>query len=119
MLNSFNSINSVNPFTQSTSAPRYVIITPARNEGQYLQKTIDSVVSQTLRPEKWIIVNDGSTDQTSLLIDYAATRHSWIQAVHRADRGFRKSGGGVIEAFYDGYSLLDQAKGTPSLPLEE
>src|SRR5438874_8428803 len=90
--------------------PIYFIITPVRNEGQYLQKTIDSVVAQTLRPQKWIIVNDGSTDQTSLLIDAAATQHSWIQAVHRADRGFRKSGGGVIEAFYDGYRLVQSAE---------
>jgi len=51
---------------------RYVIITPARNEGQYLQKTIDSVAAQTVRPQKWIIVNDGSTDQTPLLIGAAA-----------------------------------------------
>ena len=76
-----------------------------RNEGLHLQKTIDSVVAQTLLPLKWIIVNDGSTDNTGQLIDEAAKRHPWIQAVHRPDRGFRKSGGGVIEAFYDGFDL--------------
>jgi poly-beta-1,6-N-acetyl-D-glucosamine synthase len=61
-----------------------------------------------VRPSRWIIVNDGSTDQTPLLIDAAAKAHSWITAVHRSDRGFRKSGGGVIEAFYDGYALLTE-----------
>ena len=40
------------------------------------------------------------------LIDEAARQYSWIQAVHRADRGYRKQGGGVIEAFYDGHSLV-------------
>ena len=77
-----------------------------RNEGQYLQKTVDSVVSQTLKPRRWIIVNDGSTDNTKQIIDEAAKQHSWIQAVHRPDRGFRKQGGGVIEAFYNGYHLV-------------
>jgi len=86
----------------------YAIITPVRNEGQYLQKTIGSVVAQTVRPLKWIIVNEGSTDNTKQLIDEAAKQHSWIRAVHRPDRGFRNPGGGVIEAFYDGYRLLDE-----------
>ena len=76
-----------------------------RNEGQYLQKTIDSFVSQTVQPQSWIIVNDGSNDNTSEIIDAAARQHSWIHALHRPDRGFRKQGGGVIEAFYDGYNL--------------
>jgi glycosyltransferase involved in cell wall biosynthesis len=98
----FSTINS-HPSTGS-----YVIITPVRNEGQYLQKTVDSVVSQTLKPQKWIIVNDGSTDNTRQLIDEAAKQHSWIQAVHRPDRGFRNPGSGVIEAFNDGYRLLGE-----------
>ena len=53
-----SSINS------QSSTGGYVVITPVRNEGLYLQKTIDSVVSQTLLPRKWIVVNDGSTDNT-------------------------------------------------------
>jgi glycosyltransferase involved in cell wall biosynthesis len=85
---------------------RYVIITPARNEGQYLENTIRSVVAQTVKPRKWIIVNDGSTDNTAALIDAAGKEHSWIQPLHRRDRGFRNAGGGVIEAFYDAYRLV-------------
>jgi glycosyltransferase involved in cell wall biosynthesis len=77
-----------------------------RNEGQHLQQTIDSVVAQTVRPSKWVLVNDGSHDTTGLLIDRAARQHPWITAVHRADRGFRQAGGGVIEAFYDGLTAL-------------
>ena len=83
----------------------YIIITPVRNEEKYLQGTIESVASQTLRPALWVIVNDGSTDNTRNIIDRAAAAYPWIKAVHRADRGFRKPGGGVIEAFYDGYAL--------------
>lgn len=54
----------------------------------------------------WVIVDDGSTDDTAKLIDAAAREHSWIKAVHRPDRGFRKPAGGVIEAFYDGFKLV-------------
>ena len=53
-----------------------------------------------------MIVNDGSTDNTREIIDDAAKRYCWIEGVHRPDRGFRKAGGGVIEAFYDGYRVL-------------
>ncbi|HLH52161.1 MAG TPA: glycosyltransferase [Verrucomicrobiae bacterium] len=82
----------------------YLIITPARNEGDHLEATIASVAAQEILPRKWIIVNDGSTDNTAQLIDAAAKRFPWIRGVHRPDRGFRKAGGGVIEAFYDGYA---------------
>lgn len=84
----------------------YIVITPVRNEEQHLQGTIESMAAQTLLPDKWILVNDGSTDQTAALIEAAARKHPWIQPVHRGDRGFRQAGGGVIEAFYDGYSRV-------------
>ena len=44
--------------------PRYVLVTPARNEAAYIKKTIQSVISQTILPIKWVIVSDGSTDGT-------------------------------------------------------
>jgi poly-beta-1,6-N-acetyl-D-glucosamine synthase len=84
----------------------YVIITPARNEGEHIQRTIDSVAAQTLRPAKWVIVDDGSSDETGELIEAAARQHPWIQVLHRADRGARKQGGGVVETFYDGFELV-------------
>ena len=86
---------------------RYVVITPARNESDNLGHTIRSMVSQTWLPVRWIIVNDGSTDDTDKLIDAAARKYPWIHAVHRADRGFRKQGGGVIDTFYDGLDRIE------------
>ncbi|MGA2863544.1 MAG: glycosyltransferase family A protein [Verrucomicrobiota bacterium] len=85
----------------------YVIITPVRNEGQHLPQTIDSVLRQTLQPRQWILVNDGSTDNTGQIIESTARERPWIKVVHRVDRGFRKQGGGVVEAFYDGYKLVN------------
>lgn len=85
---------------------RYVIITPARNEEAFLPQTIESVIAQTAPPAQWVIVNDGSTDGTRAILEEYARRHTWIHLVHRPDRGYRRNGGGVMEAFFDGYRAL-------------
>jgi biofilm PGA synthesis N-glycosyltransferase PgaC len=86
--------------------PIYVIITPVRNEESYLPKTLESGIFQTLRPTEWIVVNDGSSDRTGLIIEEYAYKYPWIRGVDRQDRGFRKTGGGIIEAFYAGFNVL-------------
>jgi len=91
---------------KSTVHPAYVIITPARDEEPYIRFVLDSVGSQTVLPVEWIIVNDGSRDRTGEIVDQAASERPWIHVIHRHDRGFRKPGGGVMEAFYDGYHAL-------------
>ena len=85
------------------SQSRYAVVTPVRNEADHLSLTIRSMAWQTFKPWRWVLVNDGSADETGQLIDAAAKEHPWIQAVHRPDRGFRQAGGGVVESFYDGY----------------
>jgi len=85
---------------------RYVVITPVRDEQEFLPRTIESMVHQTVLPKEWIIVNDGSKDSTGAIIEEACRQYSWIKAVHRTDRGFRKWGAGIIEAFYDGFHSL-------------
>lgn len=84
----------------------YVVITPVRNERANVPRTIASFEAQTLLPARWVIVDDGSTDGTSELVDAAAARHPWITAVHRADRGFRQPGTGVVEAFNEGLARV-------------
>src|ERR1019366_5407615 len=86
---------------------KYVLITPVRDEEAYLRFTIDCMVAQTIRPVEWIIVNDGSTDATGKIIDEYARQYPWIQGVHRENRGFRKAGGGVVDAFNGGYRALE------------
>lgn len=88
---------------------RYVIITPVRDEEQYLAETIRSVVRQSIQPAEWIIVDDGSHDGTGRIIDESARQYPWIKALHRPDRGQRLPGTGVMEAFYHGYRSLDSA----------
>jgi biofilm PGA synthesis N-glycosyltransferase PgaC len=84
------------------SSIKYLIITPVRDEEAYIEKTLQSVLAQTLQPAEWVIVNDGSTDRTGAIIDAYAANHRWILTVDREDRGFRKAAGGVVEAFYEG-----------------
>ncbi len=85
---------------------RYVVITPVRDEEAYLRFTLDSMLAQTIRPVEWVIVNDGSGDATGEIVDEYAQQYPWIRALHRKNRGYRKSGGGVVEAFNEGYATL-------------
>jgi poly-beta-1,6-N-acetyl-D-glucosamine synthase len=90
---------------------KYVLITPARNEERFITKTLDSMVVQTLLPERWVIVDDGSTDRTAELVQSYSKRFSWIelvQRVQRVDRNFAAK----VHAFNIG---LEQVS---SLPFE-
>jgi biofilm PGA synthesis N-glycosyltransferase PgaC len=89
------------------AASGYVLISPCRNEAEYMRQTLDSVIEQTVHPAKWIIVDDGSTDDTPKILAEFQARYSWIEVVTRRDRGRRAVGPGVIEAFYDGYATIN------------
>lgn len=96
-------------FRSSSSDParRYVVISPGRNEAAYMRRTLDSVIAQSLTPALWIIVDDGSTDESpEILAEYAA-KHDWIRVLRKPDRGHRAVGPGVIEAFYFGLDTVD------------
>jgi poly-beta-1,6-N-acetyl-D-glucosamine synthase len=84
----------------------YVVITPVRDEQEHIKGTLESMLKQTVLPQQWVIVDDGSTDATPNIIRQYAERHAWITPVFRANRGYRKSGGGVVDAFYDGYQAI-------------
>ena len=64
----------------------YVLITPARNEAEFIELTIASVVAQTIRPARWVIVSDGSTDGTDEIVSGYAARHPWIELVRMPER---------------------------------
>jgi glycosyltransferase involved in cell wall biosynthesis len=65
---------------------KYVLITPAHNEERFITKTLDSMVAQTLLPERWVIVDDGSTDRTAEIVESYSKRHSWIELMRRSQR---------------------------------
>lgn len=101
-----NGLTDSTEHTMLLTRPKYVVITPVRDEESYIRFTIQSMINQTVRPQEWIIVDDGSTDGTGNIIDEYASQHSWIRVVHRENRGHRKAGGGVVDAFNDGYRVL-------------
>jgi len=70
---------------------KYVLITPAHNEEKFITKTLDSMVAQTLLPERWVIVDDGSTDRTAEIVEDYQKHHPWIELIRlsgRLDRSF-------------------------------
>ncbi len=83
-----------------------LIVSPCRNEAAYMRRTLDSMVAQTLRPALWIIVDDGSTDETPQILAEYTEKHDWIRVVPKPDRGHRAVGPGVIEAFYAGLETV-------------
>jgi glycosyltransferase involved in cell wall biosynthesis len=85
--------------------PRYVLITPARNEVAFIEETIQSVVAQTVRPVKWVIVSDGSTDGTDEIVKRYAAEHDWIELLRMPERKERHFAGKVL-AFNAGYERV-------------
>ncbi len=83
----------------------YALITPARNEEAFIEQTIQCVVSQTLRPAKWVIVSDGSTDRTDEIVQKYALQHSWIELVRMPERKERHFAG-KVQAFKAGSARL-------------
>jgi len=93
----------------SQPSRRYCLITPCRDEAQFARRTIEAVLNQTVPPTLWIIVDDGSKDQTPQILAEYAAKVPWIKIITRTDRGDRKLGGGVIDAFYTGYDTINPA----------
>lgn len=87
---------------------KFIVVTPVRNEEKHIVHTICSMLKQKVLPSEWIIVNDGSKDSTGHIINYYSSLYKWIKPLHLKDRGFRKSGGGVVDAFYAGYNLITE-----------
>jgi len=83
----------------------YALVTPARNEAEFLEQTILSVVSQTVKPVRWVIVSDGSTDGTDDIVRKYAALHPWIELVRTPERKERHFAG-KVHAFNTGYARL-------------
>jgi glycosyltransferase involved in cell wall biosynthesis len=72
-----------------------------------MRRTLDSVAAQTVRPALWVVVDDGSTDETPGILEEYCSRLPWLRVVRRTDRGGRAVGPGVIEAFYQGLETVE------------
>ena len=83
----------------------YTLVTPARNEAAYIPGVIESVLGQTVRPAKWVIVSDGSTDETDNIVVLASKSNPFIQLIRVAGQTKRSFGSKAL-AFKEGYEAL-------------
>ena len=82
---------------------KYALITPARNEEAFIEKTIQSVTAQTVMPEKWVVVSDGSTDRTDSIVGGYLLQHPLVRLPEHRDRHFAAK----VSAFNAGYERLN------------
>jgi poly-beta-1,6-N-acetyl-D-glucosamine synthase len=93
-------------FSDTGSSRRYLLISPCRDEAQYLRRTLDSVAAQSVPPTLWVVVDDGSSDETPAILEEYTSRLPYLRVLRRNDRGGRRVGPGVIEAFYAGLEIV-------------
>ena len=85
---------------------RYLLISPCRDEAAYMRRTLDSVAAQSVPPALWVVVDDGSKDETPKILEEYKRKLPWLRVVRKSDRGQRAVGPGVIEAFYQGLETV-------------
>jgi glycosyltransferase involved in cell wall biosynthesis len=90
----------------SAGLPSYVLVTAARNEAEFIELTIRSVVAQTIRPLKWVIVSDGSTDGTNEIVRSYTHDYPWIELVQMPARHERHFAGKAY-AFNAGLARME------------
>jgi glycosyltransferase involved in cell wall biosynthesis len=88
-------------------ARRLVLIAPCRDESRHMRRTLDALARQTLAPDRIVVVDDGSTDDTPSILQEYRKGLPQLRIVRREDRGERAVGPGVIEAFYAGLATVD------------
>jgi len=86
---------------------RYVVISPVRDEDRFLERTLESVLSQSILPVRWVIVDDGSVDRTPEILSRFEEKTPWISVIGRKRSGGRQLGTAEIVAFNAGYETLD------------
>src|ERR1700688_1120584 len=90
----------------SGSYGTYILVSPVKDEEKYIERTIQAVLRQTVRPYKWIIVDDGSRDRTLAIVEECARQHDWITMLSTARDAERQPGSGIIRAFNVGYAAV-------------
>jgi len=85
----------------------YVLITPARNEEAFIVRTIESMIAQTVIPEKWVIVDDGSTDSTGSIAESYMQDREWIELV-RLPRRQERHFAAKVQGFSKGFERVKE-----------
>jgi len=86
---------------------KFYIVIPAHNEADFIGKTLQSLINQSLRPAKIVVVDDHSTDGTASIVTDLSKQYPWISLVSNTSSEAHLPGGKIINAFYKGYDSLD------------
>ena len=105
-MNPVRAVGSARTDCQVIASRRYLLISPCRDEARYIRRTLESVAAQSVPPALWIVVDDGSTDETPAILEEYSGRLPYLRILRRADRGCRRVGPGVVEAFYAGLETV-------------
>jgi poly-beta-1,6-N-acetyl-D-glucosamine synthase len=104
-------INQANmTILQPTVPPRYVIVSPVKDEERYIDLILRSVTCQILKPVLWVIVDDGSKDNTMNIVNRYAEAYPFIRLVRNPHSGARQTGSAVIRAFNFGCQFIGQTE---------
>lgn len=87
---------------------KYYIVIPAFNEEKFIELTLNSLINQTVLPDKIVVVNDNSTDQTAEIVTALAEKNSCITLLNKTSEAIHLPGSKVIQAFHNGYEILDE-----------
>lgn len=93
-------VQSTNPQCAS-----YALVTAAYNEAKLIEKTILAVISQSHPPARWVIVSDGSTDETDTIVSRYAARYPFIQ-LHRLTHDHARNFAAQADAINAGIEQL-------------
>ncbi len=88
--------------------PSYIILTPCFNEEKLITYPIESVIAQTIKPLKWIIIDDGSTDSTAKIIKNYSKKYKWIEYLHINKLSNQTYYGSNVNAITTGYRHIKQ-----------
>src|SRR3954452_3839871 len=97
---------SVTPLTRTL--PTYAVISPVKDEASHLPLTASSLVAQTRRPVRWVIVDDGSTDATRAIAEALAREHDWVTVISSGRSDKRTRGATIVRAFQRGLEVLPE-----------
>jgi biofilm PGA synthesis N-glycosyltransferase PgaC len=86
--------------------PAYAVVTPVRDEIEHFARTAESLLAQSHRPVRWVIVDDGSTDGTRELAAEYAAEHDWIAVTAAPERHERARGAPIVRAFEHGRATI-------------
>lgn len=96
-----------NPISRYLGSYRYVLVTAAKNERTYIERVMQAVVAQTLRPICWVVVSDASSDGTDEIVAEYARLYPWIQ-LHRINLGGDRHFGRKATCFNFGWRHVQE-----------